>query len=590
MSYHRFLPATPVRDLFDRPWPVLGLFFLLTCGMTYPLVRDLTGSLPHGSGDLWQNYWNFWWWKKALFDLDAWPLHTNYLFHPFGIDLIFHTHSAFNMIAAMPVNLVWGEAAAYNASVLAALTLSGLGMWLLVREWTGSGRAAFLAGLVFAFFPQHTEQTFEHLNLFSTQFLPWSLYYLLRTCRSGGKGSIAGLGLTFAFNALCSWHLGLKLLLTVTPIAAVELWSAPERRMRIARDLALAVMIATALLAPAVQPMVSEIAGGATYYEKGPVPRGIDASYLFTPHFGHPLWGGLVLDNYLDRAYQASGFICYLGFAPLVLAGLAVARRASGWLLWLAYSVATLVLALGANPFWNGELLEGVTLPFAWLGSLPLLDVLRVANRFLILTSLGLAVLAGMGYAVIARRSNRLFYGLAALILFEYAWLPYPTQKVDFPAAYGEMLDGPILRIGAVMDVPSYERNRSVHNMAMQTIHERPIADGYLSTFPPGPLKAVENEPALNLLEGPVDAWRLVRLGFDTVVLHKYRADGYAARKLAEIPRKSLLARKEALRMGGVPDEKMDDVRRQLTEICGGPAFEDERVAIFYLPAGAGRR
>jgi hypothetical protein len=590
------LAAPSSRDLFDRPWPVLGIFALLSCGMTFPLVFNLTTALPHGSGDLWQNYWNFWWWKKAFFDLHVSPFHSEYLFHPFGVDLIFHTHSPFNMLAAMPANLLWGGAAAYNLCVLAALTLSGLGTWLLVREWTGNGRAAFLGGLIFAYFPQHIEQTFEHLNLFSTEFLPWALYYLLRVCRGSGTGAIVGLGLTFAGNALCSWHLGLKLLLTVIPLAGIELYNSRGRRLRIVRNLALAATIAAGALLPAVQPMLSEIAAGATYYAKPAVDRGIDPTYLLTPQFGHPLWGGLVVGRYIERAYQASGFICYLGFVPLALAGLAVARRRRGWRLWLGYSVVTLILALGAHPFWNGTLIESVTLPFGWLADLPVFNLLRVANRYMILTSLGLAVLAGMGFAALGRTSNRMFYGLAALICFEYAWLPYPLQKVEFPDAYREMLAGPILRIGAVLDIPWFERNRSVHNMVMQTLHERPIAGGYLSTFPPEPLEAVADEPALADLAGipklarPIDAARLIHLGFDTVVLHKYRADSYGKRKVAETPREDLLARKEALRMGGIPDEKMDEIRRQLTEICGPPAFEDDLVAIFYLPAAFGRR
>ncbi len=559
--------------------------------MTFPLVLDITGSLPQGSGDLWQNYWNFWWWKKALFDLHASPFHTDYLYYPFGIDLIFHTHSPFNMLAWMPVNLLWGAAAAYNVSVLAALALSGFGMWLLVREWTGNARAGFLAGLVFAFFPQHVEQTLEHLNLFSTQFLPWALYYLVRVCRRSGTGAIVGLGLTFALNALCSWHLGLKLLLSAGAIAAVELVNAKGRRKRALRDLALAGVIGAAVLLPAVQPMLGEIAAGATYYEKAAVDRGIDPSYLLTPHFGHPLLGRLVIDRYLERAYQASGFICYLGVVPLALAAIGVWRRARGWRLWLGFAAVTAVLCLGATPWWNGALLEGVTLPFAWLGRLPLFDVLRVANRFLILTSLALAVLAGMGFATLRSGKGRWFYGVAAMILCEYAWLPYPTQKVEFPGAYREMLAGPILRIGAVLDMPSYERNRSVHNMALQTLHDRRIADGYLSTYPPGPLAAQAAEPALDLLRNPLDSSRLVRLGFDTVVLHKYRADSYRDRLLASVPRGDLLARKQALRMGGVADQTMDAIRAQLEAVCGGAAFEDGQVAIFYLPAaGGGRR
>jgi hypothetical protein len=259
---------------------------------------------------------------------------------------------------------------------------------------------------------------------------------------------------------------------------------------------------------------------------------------------------------------------------------------------WLVFSLATLLLALGARPWFNGALLD-IPLPFALFDVIPLFEVLKVANRFLILTSLGLAVLAGIGWTALRNRSDLRFCGLAALILFEYAWLPYPTQKVEFPPAYQHMLDGAILRIGAVLDIPFHQRNRSVHNMAAQTVHGRAIGGAYLTTYPPATLAAIENEPALAdladvpKLERPIDFRRLTQLGFDTVVLHKYRADSYAERRLASIPRERLLERKEALRMGGIPDETMDEIRRQLTAKNGPPAFEDDRVAIFYLmPAG----
>ena len=181
--------------------------------MTFPLALHLGSSVPAGSGDIWQNYWNFWWWEKCLFELHQSPYFSQLLFHPSGADVIFHTHSPFNMIVAMPVNLIWGPGAAYNFCVFLALWLSAWGGYLLVKELTGDVRAAFLAGLVFAYFPQHIEQTLEHLNLFSTQFIPLTLLYFFRLARQGGTRNIGGLGVCFALNALCSWHLGLMLIL-----------------------------------------------------------------------------------------------------------------------------------------------------------------------------------------------------------------------------------------------------------------------------------------------------------------------------------------------------------------------------------------
>ena len=96
-----------------------------------------------------QNFWNFWWWKKCLLDLHQHPYWTQYLFFPTGVSLVFYTHSAFNMLLALPVTVLLGPAAAYNFCVLFALTLAGWGAYLLVRELTGDSRAGILAGLVF---------------------------------------------------------------------------------------------------------------------------------------------------------------------------------------------------------------------------------------------------------------------------------------------------------------------------------------------------------------------------------------------------------------------------------------------------------
>ena len=143
-----------------------------------------------------------------------------------------------------------------------------------------------------------------------------------------------------------------------------------------------------------------EMATGAEYFHKPEVPRGIDPTYILTPQFRHPIFGPLVLGRYLDRAYQAAGFICYLGVAPLGLALVAAVRRRKRSALWVVIGLGAFILALGLNPFWDGDLSRGrdaalrpASIP------IPLFGEMNVANRFLILTSLALAVLAGMGWS-----------------------------------------------------------------------------------------------------------------------------------------------------------------------------------------------
>ncbi len=581
-------PSIPARirqsPALLRNTGALGCYLALTLGMTFPLALQWRSALPAGAGDVWQNYWNLWWWKKCLLEgLD--PLRSEWLFHPFGADLVFHTHSPFNQIVSMPVNLAFGEAAAYNFCVILALTLAGFGMYLFVRELTGSAASGFLAGLVFAYFPQTIEQTLEHLNLFSIQFIPLSLFYMLRWTRSGRTVDALALGACFGLNALCSWHLGLKLGIILTPWALWHVYGNRDRLRRAGKDLACGAALAVLLVVPLLAPMGVLMTEGNEYRLKYPVSRGIDASFLLTPTYANPIAGPAVRPRYADRAYQAAGFVCYLGFLPAALAALGAARGGRRALPWLGVIAGGVVLALGSDLLWNGTRYDQVPLPFSALGWIPLLESLRVANRFMVVASVGLAVLAGLGWSVLRWKHPAALALVAVFLLAEYSWLPFPMQDVR----HSPLLEQVRSRPGAVLDIPFHQRNRSVHNMVNQTVHGRPIAGGYLSTYPPEVERSVEGDRALSQLAGVpgpdarVDVARLLELGFATVVVHKNRAASAREKALAELPDTDILRRKHALRIGGVPDDTLASLRSQLDEATGGAAMEDELLAIYFL-------
>ena len=571
-----------------QPGPALLVFLLLTVAMTWPLLIEFTSSLPAGSGDVRQNFWNFWWWKKCLLELHQHPYWTQYLFFPTGVGLVFYTHSSFNMLLALPVTVLLGPAAAYNFCVLFALTLAGWGAYLLVRELTGDARAGVLAGLVFSYFPQHMEQTLEHLNLFSIQFIPLTLLYFLRVCRQGGRKNAVLLGVFFALNALCSWHLGLKLLLTLLPLGVWQLFR-PSRALRgLLRDWAVAALLATVMVLPAVSPLISEaFSAEEPYYRKPDTNRGIDPVYLLIPPFANPLWGRLVADAYIERAYQAAGFLCYLGFVPLGLAALALARRARGAAYWSGFGLVTLVLSIGSHPYWDGRLYENITLPFALLQQIPVLDLMNVANRFLILTSLALGVLAALGWTRLRRQTDGRFLAVAGLVLLEYLWLPFPMRATDISPIYQQLKVS--ARQGAILDIPFHQRSRGADDMVAQTVHERPIGGGYHSTYPPEPQRFIDQDSMLSQLVGvpklvrPIDRDHLLSLGFDTVVLHKYRMESYGQKLLSQVERSDITGYKFASGRGGIPDETMNRIRGELTELCGPAEFEDDSIVVFDL-------
>ena len=568
----------------DNSYVAAVAYLFATLLMTFPLALYWRSALPAGDGDIWQNYWNLWWWKQCLLE-GMNPFQTQYLFFPNGTDLIFHTHSPFNQVLSMPVNLLFGEAAAYNFCVMFALTVSGFATYLLVREITSDASAAFLAGLVFAYFPNLVEQTQEHLNLFTIQFIPLALFYLLRWGRSSRTVDALAFGACFGLNALCGWHLGLKLAVIVAPVVVWIGWRNRGQWRGYARGLGLAAALAVLIVLPAVSPMVASLAGGADYATKPPVPRGIDASYLLTPSYANPLFGPLVESRYVARTYRAAGFVCYLGLVPVLLAALGAwraPRRALGWLALFALGV---ILAIGVDPSWNNARHEADFLPFGLLRAIPLLENLRVANRFMLVAGLGLAVLVGIGWQRLGHKRRWALPLAATLVLAEYSWLPYPIRTVEFSPLLQQVAERP----GAVLDIPFHQRSRTVHNMAAQTVHGRPISGGYLSTYPPTTLETVDSEPALSALarvpsaETVVDVERLRELGFKTVIVHKYRLQSHQ-QGLREISDPSdTLEWKRILRLGGLPDATANALRQQFDDALGGAALEDEDLAIYFL-------
>ena len=47
----------------------LGLSVLLT----WPLLPSAGSQVPRGDLDLWQNYWNAWWWARSIQSLPTTP-------------------------------------------------------------------------------------------------------------------------------------------------------------------------------------------------------------------------------------------------------------------------------------------------------------------------------------------------------------------------------------------------------------------------------------------------------------------------------------------------------------------------------------
>ncbi len=196
------------------PLTATALYLAATLAMTWPLMLDLGGSLPGDLGDPVLNSYILSWGEKHLVafltgDLTAYARwwQAN-IYYPAPYALAYSEHLFTEVVMALPVWLASGNVIlCYNVVFLASYVLSGLGMFLLVRELTGRPRAALVAGLCFAFLPYRISQT-PHLQVLSSEWMPFTLYALRRYFTAGRPRALAGaLASLVAQQLACGYYL-----------------------------------------------------------------------------------------------------------------------------------------------------------------------------------------------------------------------------------------------------------------------------------------------------------------------------------------------------------------------------------------------
>ena len=183
----------------------------LTVVMTWPIARGLTHDVPADLGDSLLNMWIMAWVadgavamaRGAMSFGDLW---NGNIFHPSALALTFSEHLVPQALQGAPAYLATGNIVlAYNLVFLATFALSGLGMFLFVRELTGSAKAAFVAGLFYAFAPYRLGQ-FPHIQTLSSQWMPFALYGMRRYFDTGSRRALAGGTVAFIVQGLSTGY------------------------------------------------------------------------------------------------------------------------------------------------------------------------------------------------------------------------------------------------------------------------------------------------------------------------------------------------------------------------------------------------
>lgn len=481
----------------------LVLFLAITL-LTFSSL--LSNPLQHGVGhpgnDVWNHVWGYWWVRESLL-LGQWPEQTNLLSWPTGGSLYFI--DMLGAVLSLPVQLILGPVAAYNAMMAFNLMLCGVGAYALCFRLTGNLAASAVAGAAYMTTPHLVSQLYNGVSeALAAGWLPLALLYGRELVRAPTRQNAALAGALWGLTAVANWYYGLFAGLFVLALGGRELvrWARMPRWMReqrlnlVPRVVALGVS-AGALALVAIGPIVAF--RSSLRADDALVSR--DADFVWMSQIMHNMTDVLTLGHpgkfYSPdlRILEQEDLIVvsYLGFAVVVpaLAVLTTSFRKQA-LPWCVAAAAFAILALGPYLYVSGEYVTvaggWVGLPFLFLREwVPFFSSISHANRFVVGAGLALAVATGWFVVAMAERgwsAGGVAAGLVAarlcetLLLSPVVW-PLPYADFAVPAAYAQVREGAVLDLP--ISRPVLARSRL---LAFQLLHRQPVPFGLNEPYP----------------------------------------------------------------------------------------------------------
>ena len=236
-------------------------------------------------------------------------------------------------------------------------------------------------------------------------------------------------------------------------------------------------------------------------------PAGVD---LLTLLLGNP--GSLLTGHVTRRWYGALAIdpveqVAWLGPAVIALGYMAWrnARDQAYVKYWFVVGLLFGVWAVGPYIVAGGRTLW-VLLPATLVRYVPVVANARIPARAMVVVYLAAGMLAATGWQSLRRQSKTVVGSLLlAVLAIDYWPGPAPVVRLDHPAVYDALSREP--EHGIVCELPLGIRDgfgevgqMDMRVMAYQTIHNRPLAGGFVARLAPRVRRAYEDDPAWRVL------------------------------------------------------------------------------------------
>ncbi|MGH7893702.1 MAG: hypothetical protein ACREQL_03490, partial [Candidatus Binatia bacterium] len=382
------------------------LFTVATLLWTWPLGRHPSRAYlfasatpsPLQRADVHLTTWMLSWTAHAL-RTDPLGLFDANIFHPLRWTYALSENLLAGALLVLPADLVRHDPVLnHNLLVLASFVLGGVGTALLVRELGGSFAAACVAGAFFVFNP-HRFASLGHVQVLSSQWMPFALLALHRLLATGRWTAAVVFAACFLLQALSSvyylYFFGAAVVGFLLLHRILGCPSAPgARRMAWASLAAAGALLGLWMLPYAHARDVYSL--GRTWNQ---------ANFFVAPASAYL---GAVLDplGALRERYVTHTSGTLLGLGALVLTCMSVVRTDTRRVaaLYAGIALVGVFLSLGPRMKLYSPIAPGVPGPWQLVAAVvPGFDALRVPARAATVALLGVAVLMGLGSDALLR-------------------------------------------------------------------------------------------------------------------------------------------------------------------------------------------
>lgn len=485
------LPTWQRRLKWTALWVGLPLliYFIFFSFYSWPWMGHFNTHFFTDQGDGFQNVWNIWWVNESVTQLNQLPWHTTFLHFPHGTSLIGQTLNPFNGFMAIPLLTFLSLVQAFNIMVIFSFVVGGLTAFWLCHYFTKRYIASLIGGFIFTFSSYHFAHAIGHMQLVSLQWIPLFILLWWKLLTTPRYRYAAGSSFVLLLIILCDYYYFLYSVAAAVMIL-VHLWHSKQlpsfKAKQAKRPLILFSLMSLLIVLPLPLQLMLVNHNDPLL---GSHPTRIFSTDILTPFIDGGFWRfQWITFGYWQhiKAYIAESSI-YVGLSVLTLSGIAIWKRRKihkDINLWIVLGILFFIFSLGPRLIVRGHSFSTVPMPYALLEKIvPGLKLSGVPVRMMLMTILATAVVSSMVLAKLDLRKRRGRFIIAAffVVLFLELW---PNKLPNnLASAYPKYLN--VLKelpsTGGVMDDGAIAESWQLYG---QTIHEKPIALGYISRTP----------------------------------------------------------------------------------------------------------